>query len=455
MKKLNIYAALAVALGFGLSPVQSDAQISGNLSVPAEIPPASYTGKQYVDSRGCVYVRAGIDGNVTWVPRVARSRKVVCGMQPSSGGTRQAAAPRAAAPAPRPEVIEITPEASAPAVVAARPAAQPAPRVVRQQPVRRQAARAPVPTVAATPAPRRVQPKTVRRVVRAPATPTYKPVDEMGREGRVKTYAHSGQPACQGASPVSQRYINNGKGLPVRCGPQTEPIVTIKKHHKKVRTADGYQRVRVPGVKVYRGQSGATHVTGKTVIAPKAAYARGASEPVALPEGYEPAFKDGRLSTTRAHQTLDGRRKMLLTWTSHLPRRLIDRYTGEDVTHKFPYLRYPYTSMKQQQASAFVSSKGKAPVSTRKAMKQAKAAPVQAASHRYIQVGSFSSHAKAQGAIQRLQAAGLPVRVNEFTQRGKSYRMVLVGPFQRQDQLKSALHTVKNRIGYRSASLRK
>lgn len=454
MKKLNIYAALAVAIGFGVAPASSDAQISGNLSVPAEIPPASYTGKQYVDSRGCVYVRAGIDGNVTWVPRVARNRKVVCGMQPSSGTTRQAAAPRSA-PAPKPEVIQITPEASAPAVAAARPAAKPATRVVRQQPTRRQATRAPVPTVAATPVPSRVQQKTVRRVVKAPATQPYQPVDTMGRSGRVKTYARSGQPACQGASPVSQRYINNGKGLPVRCGPQTEPIVTIKEHRKKVRTADGYQRVRVPGVKVYRGQSGATQVTGKTVIAPKAAYARGASEPVALPEGYEPAFKDGRLSTTRAHQTLDGRRKMLLTWTSHMPRRLIDRYTGEDVTHKFPYLRYPYTSMKQQQSAAFVSSKGKAPASTRKVMKQAKAAPAQAASHRYIQVGSFSSHAKAQGAIQRLQAAGLPVRVNEFTKGGKSYRMVLVGPFKRQDQLKSALNTVKNRIGYRSASLRK
>ena len=70
---------LAAVLGAG--PVA--AQSLRNNSGPAEYPPESYQGKQYVDSKGCVYIRAGVDGATTWVPRVARNRTVVCGFQPT------------------------------------------------------------------------------------------------------------------------------------------------------------------------------------------------------------------------------------------------------------------------------------------------------------------------------------------------------------------------------------
>lgn len=50
---------------------------------PAEIPPLSYEGREYVDSTGCMFIRAGVDGNVVWVPRVTRNREPVCGLPPT------------------------------------------------------------------------------------------------------------------------------------------------------------------------------------------------------------------------------------------------------------------------------------------------------------------------------------------------------------------------------------
>jgi cell division septation protein DedD len=50
---------------------------------PAELPPADYAGQQYVDSKGCMFVRAGTEGKVLWVPRVSREGVPVCGNPPS------------------------------------------------------------------------------------------------------------------------------------------------------------------------------------------------------------------------------------------------------------------------------------------------------------------------------------------------------------------------------------
>jgi cell division septation protein DedD len=50
---------------------------------PAELPPADYAGLQYVDSKGCMFVRAGRVGEVVWIPRVSREGVPVCGNPPS------------------------------------------------------------------------------------------------------------------------------------------------------------------------------------------------------------------------------------------------------------------------------------------------------------------------------------------------------------------------------------
>jgi hypothetical protein len=68
---------LGLVLGFA-APAQARDPIQ-----PAELPPDDYAGLQYVDSKGCVFVRAGADGEVLWVPRVSRDGKSVCGNPPS------------------------------------------------------------------------------------------------------------------------------------------------------------------------------------------------------------------------------------------------------------------------------------------------------------------------------------------------------------------------------------
>ncbi len=112
-------------------------------ATPAEAPPPGFSKEVFVDSRGCVYVRASIGSTVNWVPRLSRDRKtVICGMTPSAS---VAAAPAAGAAAP-PE----PPAPPAPPPVAAAPpapaASAPAPAPAARAPAARAAAPAPAPT---------------------------------------------------------------------------------------------------------------------------------------------------------------------------------------------------------------------------------------------------------------------------------------------------------------------
>ncbi|MEM8578517.1 MAG: SPOR domain-containing protein, partial [Pseudomonadota bacterium] len=97
--KLTKLLTVAATTVFGLAS-WAGAQSTNN-GRPAELPPSSFTGGQFVDSRGCIFIRAGIDGNTTWVPRVTRQRQPICNATPTFG-SRVAAAPARPAPAPAP-----------------------------------------------------------------------------------------------------------------------------------------------------------------------------------------------------------------------------------------------------------------------------------------------------------------------------------------------------------------
>jgi len=109
--KSLMIALTALLVGVGQAP----AQPLRETPTPAEFPPATYRGLQYVDSAGCVFIRAGSGDQVTWVPRITRDRRALCGFQPTvaaaAPAVRVATAtppqPVAPKPAPKPLTLEI------------------------------------------------------------------------------------------------------------------------------------------------------------------------------------------------------------------------------------------------------------------------------------------------------------------------------------------------------------
>ncbi len=85
------YLALAGVLSAGQGAAEG-------LGQPAELPPPEYRGQQYVDSAGCLFLRAGPAEQTVWVPRVTRGGAPMCDHPPSgqrvpvSGETEDAGA---------------------------------------------------------------------------------------------------------------------------------------------------------------------------------------------------------------------------------------------------------------------------------------------------------------------------------------------------------------------------
>lgn len=432
-----------------------NAQTLKNARPPAEVPPVSYKGKQYVDSRGCIYIRAGIDGNVTWVPRVNRSRKQICGFQPTGvqpGSTTAAAAARARAP----ELITLDAPATAAAKPAAAPVAKPAPKTVKVQTPRQPVTttrKKPVPTIAGT-LPRaqtgtqqvRTQPKT--QVVRKPAPVAAAPVRV---QPRTAAPAPSGGD-CSGVSSLSQQYVN--KSPDVRCGPQPEAPVSYGSG-----IGDQSSLRLTPNTRVVPRHVHDNRQNTQNVEVPQGYYAaweddrlnprrteRGLkpaviSSVVEVPYGFRQVERgDGRLNPMRGQRSPEGDRQTAGIWTETLPRRLKPVPTqGRIITLPPEAAKSPA----EESLPLIRLSTRSAPDAPR--MKQAPAG-------RWVRVARFDDEARARQAAQSLARQGVPVRLGAMRSRGKSYKVVMAGPFTSDAQTSQALRAARN-AGYTSASV--
>jgi hypothetical protein len=131
----NIGIAALIALA---SPVWAQTG-----QAPANLPPASFDGREFVDTAGCTFLRSTFGGQVTWVPRFGPDRQPICGQSPTEFAAAQPD------PTPPPAVQPVM----QPAGSVARPAPTPQP-VVAPAP-RQNAARAPAARTAPRATPRR------------------------------------------------------------------------------------------------------------------------------------------------------------------------------------------------------------------------------------------------------------------------------------------------------------
>ncbi len=509
-------AMLAIIAGLSAGSAQALSLKKG--AQPAEYPPAGYKSDTYVDSRGCIYIRAGFAGNVTWVPRVSRSRKVVCNAKPT-GGASQAQTIAAQAPEPSESVakpVAVTqpkpqplPKAQSDILASIQPApvanVAPLPKAVQMSVTPRPARRAGAAGPALPPAvgfgkvaeglPPRAAPAPLwsNRYAGASAAPVTNLAEEAENVVAAKDtpVTRTVRVNCPARSGVSKVYLN-GTNLPVRCGPQQiAPVSYVVGHgngqrtrvvtmphpsnvaaYAPAQTTSTYVPVPVTTVSVNQGAGHPPRqynfvrrseydkyaLPPSTVIAPQTYVA--SNMPVAVPDGYKPAWGDDRLNPMRGVRTVGGDAQSAQIWTEKAPRQLIGVQLPKQnalVGAKIFGRKGPRTGTLRYDPVPIYGSpeaavRGKEVLSTRGApIAATKSVSAQPASHRYVKVGRFADPAQARNVIIKMQRLGMTV--SSLTS-GSGVKTIMAGPFSQQASLNAALSKLRG-AGFPNAVLRK
>jgi hypothetical protein len=433
MGVVMLFKVLAVASWAAVS-IASSAQAQ-SLAGPAETPPASFKGSQYVDSRGCVFLRAGIGGRINWVPRISRDRKALCGQAPAAAA-REGASVQAPMPAPAPV-----------ARVAAQPATPKRTYGDVGKPIETIASKhysvkpaAPV-AVAATP---KVEPRAASGVQHNSGCPASSPYgaavtladgrrtllcsadpgfDVRAAASRVQARRDASQPQAQPSYQPSSRQaaVSSGSGytpkksyLPeenysgngYKCPPAT-PVA------RRFAASGGGTVVRCTALNA-TGYSGTTSVVSM------------ADPEVTVPHGYRKAWKDDRLNPNRGKGTAQGQAQQDQIWTRDIPAVAVTT-----TTHRRVYATSSSNTARPDQSGTAIQASGRY----------------------FVQVGTFGDAANAARTASRLQGLGLPFAKSRITSKGRQLQIVLAGPFGDTGAASAALSAAR-RSGFGDAFIR-
>ena len=369
---LKLLTAFAVAAG------SMSAAAFGQGRPPADSPPPGFAGQQYVDSRGCLYARAGMGANENWVARIDRDRKPICGQTPTRTQMAEALALLAA------------PDPVMPPAANAAPAAP---------------ARAPAAVTAVAPAPAPVAPPAAQqpRPAAAAAASAAAPVAPPPAAPRAST------DGCPSHAPWGRYFDLRRGGRTLICSNSLDRLDQLQGS-----TATG----TAPGSATATASVSPMMAMAQAIAlpaAPSQAQLEAEQKARALrarlvedealskpPPGYKSAWDDGRLNPMRGVRTEAGERQMERVWV-------------------------PGSPMKAQPSELPPSPVvGQMPAMTGSHAAPAKGSQVQGTR---VQVGSFADAANAQTVAARIQAMGLPVSLGQAQVRGKSVQVVSAGPF--------------------------
>lgn len=243
-------------------------------AVPAEIPPASFRGEQYVDSRGCAFVRVGMGATTQWVPRVSGNRRQICGLSPSLAGAARTATVQTA-PRPAPQGVTIIGGAAAARIAPVVSTPRAAPSAPAQPALRGQAIQS---------RPAAVAPRSVATTPRVVAPRPQPPAAAS---------------ACPNLPADLRPYFT---GANPRCGPQAV-------HPGDAARGVDRSSSLSPGAAGQAAKPAQTRLLVRYAVNP--------------PPGYRPAWEDDRLNPRRGVGSAIGQRQMEVVWTNTTPRRLV------------------------------------------------------------------------------------------------------------------------------------